>query len=269
MLFRKNDGNERARRAGARSESGEDDRRGQYRVRASRKQPISAALVSDEVDLGEGECIDLSIGGAWVEFSAADVSGLAAGDLCVLRIRAALHPDAVHASCRVVSSVSLDDDRVRVGFQFTNRIELYAQLDEVYAPCFNRRRHVRASSDAELRVPVMIVWRTGSIEGTARDLSEGGLGVEVPLGQLKALERVELVNLSFRLPEEEEAIACRARIRGRVNLPRTSLLGIEFEPDGGIQEHLPAVARCVEKQRLTVEARNRKLGKKSFWRRAG
>ena len=265
MLFNRNDGNERARRAGA----GKDDRRGQYRVRASKQQPISVTIVMDAVDLGEGECIDLSIGGAWVEFSAADVSGLAAGEHCVLRIRAALHPDAVHASCRVVSSVELDDDRVRVGFQFTDRIELYAQLDEVYAPCFNRRRHVRASSEAELRVPVAIAWRNGSIEGTARDLSEGGLGVEVPLGHLKALERVELVDLSFTLPEEPAPIACRARIRGRVNLQRTSLLGIEFEPEGGIQEHLPALARCVEKQRRAVEARNRKLGKKSFWRRAG
>jgi c-di-GMP-binding flagellar brake protein YcgR len=265
MLFRKNDRKERARHAGSR----EDDRRGQYRVRASRKQPISAVLVVDDVELGEGECIDLSIGGAWVEFHAADVSGLPAGDLCLLRIRAALHPDAVHASSRIVSSVALDDDRVRVGFQFTDRIELYAQLDEVYAPCFNRRRHVRASSDAELRVPVSILWRNGSIEGTARDLSEGGLGVEVPLGQLKALERVERVDLSFHLPEEPAAVSCRGTIRGRVNLQRSSLLGIEFEPDGGIQDHLPAVARCVERQRRAVEARNTKLGKKSFWRRAG
>jgi c-di-GMP-binding flagellar brake protein YcgR len=268
MLFRKNDRKERSR-SGARSGAGKGDRRGQYRVRTSKQQPISATLVLDDADLGEGECIDLSIGGAWVEFSAADVSGLAAGDLCVLRIRAALHPDAVHASSRVVSSVVLDDDRVRVGFQFTDRIELYAQLDEIYAPCFNRRRHVRASSDAELRVPVTIAWRNGSIEGTARDLSEGGLGVEVPLGQLKALERVEEVDLSFRLPEEPETIACRGTIRGRVNLPRTSLLGIEFGPDGGIEGHLQAVARCVEKQRRAVEARNAKLGKKSFWKRAG
>jgi c-di-GMP-binding flagellar brake protein YcgR len=267
MLFRRNDRKEHARRAAESPASAE--RREQYRVGASRKQPISATLVLDSVEIGEGPCIDLSIGGAWVEFAAADVSGLARDDACALRIRAALHPDAVLASCRVASVLALDEDRVRVGFQFTDRIELYAQLDEVYAPCFNRRRHVRATSGAELRVPVSLVWRNGSLEGTARDISEGGLGIEMPLGQLKALERVEEVELSFRLPEEEASIACRGTIRGRVNLPRTSLLGIEFQPGGGIEAHLPSLARCVERQRRALEACNVKLGKKRLWKRAG
>jgi c-di-GMP-binding flagellar brake protein YcgR len=266
MLFRKHDKKERSE---ARSEGPSKERREQYRVGPSRQQPITARLVLESVELGEGECIDLSIGGAWVEFLAADVSGLASGDVCALSIRAALHPDAVHAAARVVSVLPLEEDRVRIGFQFTNRIELYAQLDEVYAPCFNRRRHVRATSDAELRVPVAIVWRNGSVEGTARDLSEGGLGVEVPLGQLKPLERVEEVEMTFRLPDDPAPIVCRGRIRGRVNLERVSLLGIEFDPEGGVQKHLATLARCVERQRRAVEARNKKLGKKRFWKRAG
>ncbi len=267
MLFRKNDGKEDPK--APRSKGAASDRREQYRVGSSKSRPITAKLLLESAELGEGECIDLSIGGAWVEFAAADVAGLANGDVCTLSIRAALHPDAVLAASRVVSVLPLDRDRVRIGFQFTNRIELYAQLDEVYAPCFNRRRHVRAGSEAELRIPVALVWRNGSIEGTARDLSEGGLGVEVPIGQLKALERIEAVELTFRLPDEGSSIVCRGTIRGRVNLERTSLLGIEFDPEGGIQEHLPSLAQCVERQRRAVEARNRKLGKKRFWKRAG
>lgn len=267
MLFRKNDGKKRAKNAG--SSGAANERREQYRVGASRKLRISARFLLGDDDLGEGECIDLSIGGAWIEFSAADVAGIAKDDACALSIRAALHPDAVYAASRVVSVLPLDGDRVRIGFQFTNRIELYAQLDEVYAPCFNRRRHVRAASDADLRVPIAIVWRNGSLEGTVRDLSEGGLGVEVPLDEMKGLARVETVELSFRLPGVPSAIACRGTIRGRADLQRASLLGIEFDPEGGIRDHLPSLADCVERQRRAVEERNQKLGKRRFWKRAG
>ncbi len=174
----------------------------------------------------------------------------------------------VKATSRVVNVLPLDDGRLRVGFQFLNRIELYAQLDEFYARCFNRRRHVRVAPGYDVRIAVELAWGNGSISATAHDISEGGLGVMVPLERSKALAKVDEVDLKFRLPRDRGDVTCRALIRSRTNFDKTCLLGIEFTPGGGIENHLAALHRCIEKQLLAFEAWNAKLGKAALSKRA-
>jgi c-di-GMP-binding flagellar brake protein YcgR len=214
-----------------------------------------------------GDCIDLSIGGAWVEFDDVQDARLRPGGTCSIRICANSRTDGITATCKVVTTQRLEKKRIRVGFQFTNRIELYAQLDEFYARRFNRRRHVRVPSDYNVRIPVQIAWYAGSVAAVAQDISEGGIGAVLPLSKSKVLSKVKEVELAFRLPKERAEIVCRATIRSRTEFANNCLLGLEFVPEGGIEEHLPAVRKCIESRLAAFEAWNVKLSR-VFARRA-
>ena len=268
MFFRKKKTESLSETTAKDPDPGPSDQRKWYRVRSSETQPIRASLERESAPPLGGDCIDLSIGGAWVEFDATNDFKLEMGDICLLEIRADSHPDAVKATCRVVTALPLDNGGIRVGFQFTNRIELYAQLDEFYAHRFNRRRYVRVVPDYDVRIPVKLAWCGGSLSAIAHDISEGGLGIVVPLDSSKALAKVAEVDLTFRLPRERVDIVCRASIKSRTNFAKSCLLGIEFTPEGGIQNHLEAVRRCIAKHLAAFEAWNAKLGKGALSKRA-
>jgi c-di-GMP-binding flagellar brake protein YcgR len=229
---------------------------------------IHASLGRESGPSLHGECVEISIGGALVEFEGSQGSKFERGETCSLRLHADSHADVVMATSQVVNVLRLDDGRIRIGFQFLNRIELYAQLDEFYARSFNRRRHVRVAPGYDVRIPVEIAWGTGSLAGSARDISECGIGMVVPREKAKGLARVGEVHVKFRLPKERADVLCRARIRSRTDFEKTSLLGIEFTAGGGIQNHLAPLRRCIDKQLAAFEAWNAKLGKGALSKRA-
>jgi c-di-GMP-binding flagellar brake protein YcgR len=244
-----------------------DDPRKYYRVRRGESQRIHATLERAPAPSVLGECVDLSIGGAWVEFERNEDPGLAPEAICWLRIREDSLPETVVATCRVVVVQKLETGRIRVGFEFTNRIELYAQLDEHYAALFNRRRHVRASAEGEGPVQVRITWREGSLRAIANDISEGGLGIVLPLETARFLARDAKVELLVQLPEEREGIACRGTIRTCTDFAKSCLVGIEFAADS-VEVHLPALRLCVAKRLAAFEARSARMKARRASRRA-
>ena len=233
-----------------------------YRVRPATQEPIFACMECEGGSTIQGECIDLSIGGTGVEFEPTRYPELEMGDVCTLKIRTDSHPDAIRATCRVVGIQPLDNGGVRFGFQFVNRIELYAQLDEYYAVLFNRRRHVRGAIDPELRSPVQLEWNGGSVTGIAHDVSEGGLGVTLPFHTAAALAKVTNVKVTFKLPKQKGAITCGATIKCRTKFENDCLVGLEFLPKGGIQEHLEAIRSYVAHYLIALEAWNAKLARR-------
>jgi c-di-GMP-binding flagellar brake protein YcgR len=268
MFFRKKKIESRSESSSQSPGSDRDNQRKQYRVRAREAQPIRASLPGPAGLPIVGRCIDLSIGGTWVEFDAAQDPRLHAGGACELEIRAESRTDGIHAACSVVTVQPLRDGRIRVGFQFTNRIELYAQLDRFYARLFNRRRHVRAASAGDVPIPVRIMWHSGSMPATAHDISEGGVGLVMPGPNAVALVKVREVELSFRLPKERSEIVCRAVIKSRTEFGNSCLLGLEFVAGGGIERHLPAVRRCVALRLAAFESWNTRTSKRGRERRA-
>jgi hypothetical protein len=90
----------------------------------------------------------------------------------------------------------------------------------------------------------------------------------VALDKAKALEKIAEVDVTFRLPRERVDIVCRGLIKSRTNFDNNCLVGIEFSPEGGIQNHLTAVRRCIEKRLAAAEAWNAKLGKRILSKRA-
>ncbi|MFN0006461.1 MAG: PilZ domain-containing protein [Planctomycetota bacterium] len=233
-----------------------------YRVLPDTQEPIRACVEREGGSTIQGICMDLSIGGAGVEFEPTRYPELEMGDSCLLKIRTDSHPEAIQATCKVVGIQPLEKGGVRFGFQFVNRIELYAQLDEYYAALFNRRRHVRGEIDPELHAPVQIEWNRGSVSGIAHDVSEGGLGVTLPFHTAAALAKVTNVKVTFALPKQKNMIACGATIKSRTKFENDCLIGLEFLPKGGIADHLEAIRAYVEQYLAALEAWNAKLARR-------
>lgn len=244
------------------SNSEPGNQRQHYRVRSTKMQPIRASLEREYCAPIEGDCIDLSIGGAGVEFDATHDPKLNLGDLCTLRLRANSRPDAMKATCRVAAVLPLDHGCIRVGFQFINRIELYAQLDEFYARYFNRRLHVRVPWEYDMRTPVRLEWKGGSLTAIAHDISERGLGITMPVEDAQALVKVTAVNVTIRLPKERNDLSCSATIKARTNFASNCLVGLEFSPEGGIEAHLESVRRFIKKRLAAIQAWNASMSKR-------
>jgi hypothetical protein len=238
-----------------------NDRR-TYRVRPDTEEPVRACVEREGGTTIQGECMDLSIGGTGVEFEPTRYPELEMGDVCMLRIRTDSHPDAIHATCRVVGIQKMENGGLRFGFQFVNRIELYAQLDEYYAALFNRRRHVRGAIDPELHSPVQIEWNGRHVAGIAHDVSEDGLGVTLPFHTASALAKATHVKVTFSLPKQRTPIVCGAAIKARTKFENDCLIGLEFLPKGGIQEHLESIRRYVEQYLAALEVYNAKLARR-------
>ena len=224
------------------------NRRAQYRVRSRPTDRIHVTVQRPSRRPSQGRCLDLSIGGTWVQFPVANDPGLEEDDACVLWIHAEPQPHSVRIACRVAAVRPAVDGEVRVGFQFLDRIELYAQLSGPYANLFNRRRHRRVPSGIDLRIPTELSWPSGSVRCSAIDVSEGGLGILLPKARAQELSRIAEVDAAFRLPSERSEIVCRAAIRARTNCGDNVLLGLEFLPDGGIRQHLSALRRCLDER---------------------
>jgi c-di-GMP-binding flagellar brake protein YcgR len=259
MLFRKKPSKSSSKRA---SDSAGENRRKYYRVPRGSTEPISVSLMCESKPPIGGDCVDLSIGGTVVEFDSSRNPGLAAGDPCSLRICASSQNHAIGATCRVVAVRQLDKGWTRIAFEFTNRIELYAQLDEFYASLFNRRRHIRVIPGYDIRIPVTLTWRTGSLVTTVHDISAEGLGLKVPLDKGEALARIPVVDVALRFPKERADTVFRGLIKSRSQIAKTCLLGIEFSTEGDVERSFETLRRFVRERLAGLQAWNEKSAKR-------
>jgi len=238
------------------------EKRKHYRVPRGSTEPIWVSLMCEAKAPIGGDCVDLSIGGTVVEFDAARDPNLAAGDTCTLRICASSQNHAINATCRVVAVRPLDKGWTRIAFEFTNRIELYAQLDEYYARLFNRRRQMRVIPGYDIRIPVTLTWKTGSLATTVHDISAEGLGLKIPLEKGEALARIPVVDIALRLPKERADIVLRGAIKSRTHFAKTCLLGIEFSTEGDVEHAFDVLRGFIQERLVLLQAWNEKSAKR-------
>ncbi len=242
MFFRKKQPKTPAQTGSDSTDASHANRRKHYRVPHGPTESIRVSLMRESMPPVGGDCVDLSIGGTVVEFDSTKSPNLAVGDTCLLRIRASSQTHVIDAT--------------------SNRIELYAQLDEYYARLFNRRRQVRVIPGYDIRIPVTLTWKTGTLPTTVHDISEEGLGLRVPLEKAEPLARITSVDVSLRLPKKRSDLLFRATIKSRTHFAKTSLLGLEFSTEGDVQQQFKALRRFIQERLALIQAWNEKSGKR-------
>jgi len=132
---------------------------------------------------------------------------------------------------RVTRVDKLDDQRVRVGLQFVNLGDLYAQLDDALGRYFNRRSTLRVQPEAGQAVKLRIEYAHHRLRGDAHDLSRTGVGVRLTLVQAAAFKTGEQVQLTLDLPTSDTPLKTPALVRHGYRLGEDVVLGLEFEHD--------------------------------------
>lgn len=125
-----------------------------------------------------------------------------------------------------------------------------------------RAFRVHPDPDEPVSITLSVSGAPGTLIGAARDVSESGIGIEVPWEHEAALSKQDIIEIRLRLPGHAEEFLFMSRIRNRSLGTGAIIYGLEFiisgapEADPGLIEVCKYVAiRSNLAQRSAAEAR--------------
>jgi c-di-GMP-binding flagellar brake protein YcgR len=204
------------------------ERRRQYRIPQSKKHPLSATLKQGQTSL-QAEFIDVSVHGVGLKVAAERGDKMELGDVVELTVMSFSH-GKVTTPGKLVHKES-DGKFVRVGFEFVNVGDLYAQLDAFYSRIFNRRRSVRVRPELDRKLTVVMRWAGKELKATVTNVSDTGLGIVLPVDSANELENVDKVAIQFKLPGATEPLHGAASVRNKSTVSGQFLCGLMFDFD--------------------------------------
>jgi c-di-GMP-binding flagellar brake protein YcgR len=151
-----------------------------------------------------------------------------------------------------VSSAQHDSGSASYGLRFLNLPDVVRQMDPFYRRWLNRRRHVRVMPDLGSRPTAVLSWKEGDLHGRIHDISLGGLGIATSLNGAGRLEQDARVEVTFSLPGGVLPITCSARVVVVRAFKTAALIGLAFDPTGGIAVHALAIQRYVEERQKDI-----------------
>lgn len=234
-----------------RSLAGGRDGRGQYRAQKHPGVQLEAVIECADGRKAVGECADVSVGGAGILVTQAKSLGLIEGAKIKIRIQHVGRAKAVESDAQVIS-VSNVGQMVRYGVRFDSVAKIVQQVDSFYARWFNRRRSVRVMPDFTSKISSSIRWSDGELQARIHDISSGGIGILTTLEAVAGLKPNTRVELSLTLPNTPLPIACRARVAGIKSFTKNVLVGLEFEPNGGIERYAAALQRYLDERQREI-----------------
>lgn len=235
----------------ARLHQGSRDGRVAYRVPKQAGTNVEVAILCEDGRKATGECVDVSIGGAGVTLPRTKDLELVEGTRVRVRIHHMSRTRGIEAEAEVVTVAQIGAN-VRYGLRFTDVNAVLQQVDSFYARWFNRRRSVRVMPDFTTKVAGTVKWSDGELQARVHDISMNGVGVLATLEQIAALKVKSRVEIALTLPNSPLPIVCRARVVGMKAFTKNVLVGIEFEPNGGIERYAVGLQRYVEERQAQI-----------------
>jgi c-di-GMP-binding flagellar brake protein YcgR len=180
-----------------------------YRSAPSRSDGIGVQIASVDGLPVSGRLIDMSAGGAAIEFDQGVEQDLVLGAVRTITF-SSLNSSPLRVES-VVRSLPTSDEPNRYGFQFVDEVELDREQHAGFLRLFNRRRDRRARPGLDERLGGKITLHGVSHEVTLHDVSMGGASVRVPsdLG----LEVGSEFELRFSIPRSGYEIVCLAEVK--------------------------------------------------------
>ncbi len=241
--------------------TGRDNRR-QYRVHKGNATQLEATIICPDGRQATGECMDLSVGGVGVSVTHVKGFDVVEGTRVRLRVQYLGRPKFIEADAEIVT-ISNVGHAVRYGFRFVSVSEVVQQIDPFYARWFNRRRSARVMPDFTTKISATVRWSDGEFVANVHDVSTGGLGILTTADEALGLQPKSRVELSFTLPGNPMPVACRAKIVGVKSFTKNMLVGIEFEPNGGIERHAAAMQRYVDDRQRSIAQYNEAIAQQA------
>ena len=208
--------------------SAPDDQRVHYRKAPGKGAALGVKLVCANGAPVSGVLMDLSAGGAAVEFEEDLAHEL---DLGVERelVFSSLTAKPVRAIA-VVRMTPNERTPKRYGFEFADGHELFSQLDDSFYKYFNRRQFRRAKP--ALGETVRATFGFGNVAETVEiyDLSRGGASFYVPPDLVEHLTMDMPVELSIHIPKTDHTLVNYAIVRHGAQDSKGYRVGVAMEP---------------------------------------
>lgn len=231
--------------------TGGRETREQYRAQKSAGVQLEATIQSADGKKVVGDCADVSVGGAGVLVPQSKSIGIVEGAKVRVSIQHVGRAKAIESDAIVVT-VSNVGSLVRYGLRFASVAKIVEQVDSFYARWFNRRRSARVMPDFTTKISTSLRWSDGELQARVHDVSMGGVGILCTLDQVTGLKSGTRVELSMSLPGTPVPIACRARIVGIKTFTKNVLVGLEFEPNGGIERYAAGLQRYIDERQRSI-----------------
>jgi c-di-GMP-binding flagellar brake protein YcgR len=246
----------------ARNMTGSRDNRSQYRVHKQGSAQLEATLITEDGRQAVGECMDLSVGGVGVMIPQTKDLGIVEGARLRVRVHHLGRPKGIEAAAEVVT-ISHVGTTIRFGLRFVKISEVVAQIDPFYARWFNRRRSARVMPDFATKVACTLRWSDGELEAKVHDISVGGLGLLATSEEVSGIGIKGRVELSFSLPNTPLPIVCRAKIVSLKTFTKNVLVGLAFEPNGGIERYAAGLQRYVDERQRCIAQYNEAMAQQA------
>jgi len=180
-----------------------------YRSAPSRSDGIGVQMVSGDGLPVSGRLIDMSAGGAAIEFDQGVEKDLTLGAVRTITF-SSLNASPLRVES-IVRSLPSAEEPNRYGFQFMDEVELTREEHAGFLRLFNRRRDRRARPGLDERLGGKIIVHGVSHDVTLHDISMGGANIRVPsdLGLAVGSE----FEFRFSIPKSSHEIVCLAEVK--------------------------------------------------------
>lgn len=213
-----------------------------------RGQVDGALVVQVESSIREpvqGRLVDLSIQGVSVVLMLHAFPAMTEGEIVGVRIEHVRDEWGI-ATPGLVRVIGFEGGRwVRVGLEFVNPGNLFAQLENDRGEYFNRRREGRVSVDGE--VEATIKQKGTKVRAKINDLSVCGIGGWVDHVGGATLRTHEPVQLTLRLPDELGTVEGAAELVYKARNGAQDRVGVSFDLAEWSEEDRERVTGLVEK----------------------
>ena len=183
--------------------------RSHYRSAPSRSDGVGVQMVSGDGLPVSGRLIDMSAGGAAIEFDEGVEKDLVLGAVRTITF-SSLNSSPLRVES-IVRSLPTPEEPNRYGFQFVDEVELDREQHAGFLRLFNRRRDRRARPGLDERLGGKIIVHGVSYDVSLHDISMGGACIRVPsdLGLAVGSE------FEFRvlIPRSSHKIVCLAEVK--------------------------------------------------------
>lgn len=219
-----------------------------YRSAPPESLGIKVSVFKPSVGPFQGEVVDLTAGGVAVRFTVQKHPSLAIDNVVEVTVSSTKWDGEIVTPARVAYFRRDGEAKIRYGFEFINRGDLYRQLDAFYVRVFNRRKALRVLPDLDRKVPATISFGGVDYKATLHDISVRGAGLILSHDCAEKLPPVDAFEIGFQLPGTKKSLSGRAFLRNRMQLPSTVLVGLEFDLDGNFGRCLQQLEKFVDQR---------------------
>ena len=200
-----------------------------YSYRVQQRRPfLRVKVVTPGAPIVEGRVLDLAREGVGAVFERAQAPGARKGEEVELVFEALILLRPIRVKARI-RQWARGDGNIQIGFEFVDPADLERQVPYVLWADFNQRSRPRVPVRGDVPIQVLHIARRKRLRGILRDLSIGGLKMEIPEPAGVEAGSGDHLAVKFYLPSHPDEFRFVGVVRGRDHDSGRASVHMEFD----------------------------------------